>query len=460
VFLWLYIWGLPDIFAGLKSGIKTVFSFGNIQRTATYRDFYRRSSKLLPDVFIDLLLKAAGTNGPVSLSQLSSEAMCRHGISISKQAIDDRFDDKAVLFVKELLGQAIAAQVAPSTDVGFLSKFNRVLVKDATRFDLPDRLKGDFAGFGGKVTSDAGMAIQYEYDLKNGKLHVLDFTSATRNDLRDAAETQGKVCEGDLVLRDLGYFSSLVLAEFEKAGAYYLSRLKSKMEVLPDVGGPLSFSALYGEMSSKGQCRRHINVTIGTKRALKARLVIETVPEEVYEERIRKREAANKKKGQTMSQEFKARARFNLFVTNVPEKDLPADRVHDLYKMRWQIELLFKPWKSTLGVGKIHPMRRDRLLCLLYAKMMLYLAATQVTQMFARFYYCRHNKLLSANKCIKTLMHLFAKDRSELTMQVRNLFGHTQKIAGLFSRNHWLEAKKGKVGFFDLFKLFTCDIDN
>jgi hypothetical protein len=446
--------------AGLKNGIKTVFSFGNIQRAAADCGFYRRSSKLLPDVFIDLLLKAAGTNGPISLSQLSSEAMSRHGISISKQAIDDRFDDKAVKFVKELLGQAIAAQVAPAADVDFLSKFNRVLVKDATRFDLPDRLKGDFAGFGGKVTSEAGMAIQYEYDLKDGKLHALDFTSATRNDLRDAAETQGKACKGDLVLRDLGYFSSPVLAGFDNAGAYYLSRLKSKMEVLLDTGQTLSFTDLYEEMSRKSQYRKHLSVTIGAKRVLKVRLVVETVPEHVYAERIRKREAQNKKKGQTMSHEFKARARFNLFVTNVPEKDLPADRVHDLYKMRWQIELLFKSWKSTLGVGKIHPMRNDRLLCLLYAKLMLYLAATQITQMFARFYYSRHDRLLSANKCIKTLMHLFAIDRSALTMQVRNLFGHTQKIAGLFSRNHWLEAKKGKVGFFDLLKLFTCMSDN
>jgi hypothetical protein len=57
-------------------------------------------------------------------------------------------------------------------------------------------------------------------------------------------------------------------------------------------------------------------------------------------------------------------------------------------------------------------------------------------------------------------MHLFAIDRSALTMQVRNLFGHTQKIAGLFSRNHWLEAKRGKVGFFDLFKLITCVSDD
>jgi hypothetical protein len=252
--------------AGLKSGIKTVFSFGNIQRAAAECGFYRRSSKLLPDVFFDLLLKAAGTNGPISLSQLSSEAMSRHGISISKQAIDDRFDYKAVKFVKELLGQAIAAQMAPAADVAFLSKFNRVLVKDATRFDLPDRLKGDFAGFWGKVTSEAGMAIQYEYDLKNCRLHDLDFTSATRNDLRDAAETQEKACRVDLVLRDLGYFSSPVLAEFGKAGAYYLSRLKSKMEVLLDTGGTLSFSDLYGEMSRKGQYRKHLNVTIYHRR--------------------------------------------------------------------------------------------------------------------------------------------------------------------------------------------------
>jgi len=150
---------LTEIASHLTNGLRKVFSFENLQSTASECLFYRRSSKLLPAIFIDLLLKAAGTNGTCSLSQLSNEAMAAHGISVSKQAIDDRFDDTAVSFVKKIVGQAIAAQVSPLSDTAFMSRFGRVLIKDSTRFDLPSRLKGHFPGFGGKVTSEAGMAI-------------------------------------------------------------------------------------------------------------------------------------------------------------------------------------------------------------------------------------------------------------------------------------------------------------
>jgi len=284
----------------------------------------------------------------------------------------------------------------------------------------------------------------------------LDFTSAKRNDARDANETAGEVRKGDLVVRDLGYFSSPVLAKFAETGAFYLSRLKSKMEVFDGNGLPLSFRELYTTMARKGLCRMHMAVTIGQKQRLPVRLVIETVPEEVYSERIRKREAENKKKGQAMSEEFKTRARFNLMVTNVPEEDLPVVNVYDLYKMRWQVELLFKTWKSTLGIHKVHAMRCERLVCLMYAKLLLYIAAGQTARMFSKYFYITKGKHLSIQKCLKTLIDRFATDRSELTLQKRGISSQMKEMAKLLSRNHWLEERKGRVGFVDSYKLFTC----
>jgi len=350
----------------------------------------------------------------------------------------------------------IAIQVAEPFEPWFLDKFNRVLIKDATRFDLPKRLKENFAGYGGKITSEAGIAIQFEFDLKDWRLHDLDFTPAIRTDMQEAKEKAWHVEKGDLIIRDLGYFSSFSLKSIIKSKAFFLSRLKSKMTVFDEQGQELSFKKLHERMIKNGITRHHINATIGNKEHIPVRLLVETVPDEVYQDRIRKREKENKKKGQKTSEEYKARAHFNLLATNVPENDLPAEKIYKLYKTRWQIELLFKTWKSTLGIDKIHPMRHSRLMCLLYAKLILYLITAQTTKLFGKLFYQKYKKHLSIQKCLKTLMFTFENTRGALILKRASLSGYVQQIEKLLSKNHWLEKKKNKLGFEELIELFSC----
>ena len=65
---------------------------------------------------------------------------------------------------------------------------------------------------------------------------------------------------------------------------------------------------------------------------------------------MRKTLKIHKKKGYQTSEEYKFMSRFNLFITNVPKETLPDEVVSVLYRMRWQIELIFKIWKSIFGI--------------------------------------------------------------------------------------------------------------
>jgi hypothetical protein len=102
----------------------------------------------------------------------------------------------------------------------FLSSFNHVRIKDSTKFNVPSNLKSSYKGSGGSGSvSEAGISIQYEFDLKTGKFLDLTITEAIRNDQQDAKETVGDVCKNDLVLRDLGYFSTPVLQKINEKEA-------------------------------------------------------------------------------------------------------------------------------------------------------------------------------------------------------------------------------------------------
>ena len=47
---------------------------------------------------------------------------------------------------------------------------------------------------------------------------------------------------------------------------------------------------------------------------------------------------------------------------------LKAADIIQLYRLRWQIELVFKTWKSLLCIHKVKAVKKDRLECQLLAR--------------------------------------------------------------------------------------------
>jgi hypothetical protein len=348
----------------------------------------------------------------------------------------------------------MAKQIDGTIDSDFLKRFNRVRIKDATRFDLPQRVKDSFPGFGGKVTSEAALAIQYEFDVKNGKMLDIDITSAKRTDYQDALEKAGDILKGDLVVRDLGYFKTDVFKKIIEAEGFLISRLHSKILVFEQNEKEISFSKLYRKMTRGKQSQMELQVFIGQKEKLPIRLVIDVVPEDVYQNRLIKAQKEAKKKGYMVSDEFKARARFNLMITNIPQDQLPCFLVYQLYKIRWQIELIFKTWKSTYGINKIHPMNYHRLMCLLYAKLLVIIINGQIINLLQRWFYKIYGKLVSRTKCFKTLSNYFYKIRKELLNPEQKTISFLQSLACLISKNHWLEKRRNRTNYGDIFNIF------
>ena len=78
-----------------------------------------------------------------------------------------------------------------------------------------------------------------------------------------------------------------------------------------------------------------------------------------------------KKKGRTPSKNHLALCDWTLFVTHAPSKILPVKIVRSLYRLRWQIELVFKQLKSVLRVHTSNTAKEYRLKCELYGKLIM-----------------------------------------------------------------------------------------
>jgi hypothetical protein len=393
-----------------------------------------------------------------SLNQLAIEAKSEHDIGVSKQGIDKKFNDHTINFLKLLIEKQLTVELDHQIEAGWLSPFNRVTIKDGTRFKLPEDYKDYLPGSGGSA-SKAGACLQFDFDFKSGHVIDLSLTPANRPDARDAVEVLDTVEKNDLVIRDLGYYAFSSFSNISSKGAFFISRLGSKTNVYEMKNEKLQrldFKALYYEMKRHELSMVYKDVFIGTKAKIPVRLAIELMPDAVYEQRMRKTCKIHKKKGYQTSEEYKFMSRFNLFITNVPKEMLPDEVVSVLYRMRWQIELIFKIWKSVIGIHHTRKMKYKRWLCLLHFKLLLMIVNWNIIMAHRNHLYRKKGKLLSLNKCFKTLFDNSHRLRDALKLGLKGIVKFICWAEKILTENHWLERKNKSVGLEKIFYLLYC----
>jgi hypothetical protein len=293
-----------------------------------------------------------------------------HNIDISKQALDKKFSPKTEVFLKAIIARLLEYQfnIEKKVPVG---KISQLRIKDSTKFNLPNHLKEEFPGTGG-CGSPATVSIQYEIDLMRGKIVSIDITPASHADQRESREDMLRLEQGCLYIRDLGYVNMDYMAAIEEQGGYYVNRVFPSMEVYQLKEGkyyPLNMKKCRSLLKGTSKFI-DMKVFLGSRK-LPCRLIIEAVPESVKEERVRKLNLYNKKKGFTMTDSYRMRMGLNLYVTNLPKKLYKAAVIKNVYRLRWQIELLFKGWKSILKINKHSIAKVSRVKCQLYTRLVI-----------------------------------------------------------------------------------------
>ena len=383
---------------------------------------------------------------------MAIETKSVHKVDISRQGIDQRFNESALKYIQSLMREVLSTQVSQFIEIGLLNLFNRVNVKDSSKFDLPSRLKDMLPGFGGSA-SNAGACIQYEFEIKTGHVNDLTITPANRPDSKDALATMDAVLKGDLTIRDLGYFALKYFIAAKKIGAFFLSKLHAKINVYEfkvNDFEELDFRQLYKIMKKNHIERFDKEVYIGKQDKLPVRLIIELMPDEVFNTRMQKINKYNKKKGYQTSKEYSSRARFNLFISNIPLDMIDGEAVAKIYKIRWQIELVFKIWKSIFGLDNITPMKYERLMCTLNARLLLVLIYWETLMIQRGLLFRKTGKLLSIIKCFNTLKENSTILRHILTNEGKGIKDWIKWVVYMFESKHWLEKKKNKLGLEEI----------
>ena len=299
------------------------------------------------------------------------EELCQCGVSvgleITPQGLDQWFTQRASDCLYEVLQAAIAETIqSEAVAIPILQRFAGVYIEDSSSISLPEELATVWQGCGGnQFTSNGGVKLQVRWDMLQGKLDGPYLTDGRTHD-RVAAEMNQALPEGSLLIRDLGYWKLETFATIGQSEAYWLSRMQAQTGFYDQAGQPWTQVAFLQQQSGDSfDCP----IELGVTKRIPARLVGFRVPAPVAAERRRKLKADAKRKGQTLSAARLALCDWSLFVTNVPEELLTAEEILVLARLRWQIELLFKLWKSHGYIDKSRSEKPWRILCELYAKL-------------------------------------------------------------------------------------------
>jgi IS4 transposase len=274
-------------------------------------------------------------------------------------------------------------------------------------FPLPDELSKEFPGNVSRGKKKSQAKIHALYNFTGNNFSFLDIHNFTENDQSLSSTVLAYVHKWDLLLRDMGFLVLSVLKEILAQGAYVISRKNAQTKVY-DIETEQEINL------AKTLRKNHLFdkiILVGKKEKVEMRLVILPVPLAQANQRRRKAKK-DRDKRLNHSKEYYELLGYVIFITNIPQTMCVATEIQKLYGLRWQIEIIFKSWKSCFSLEKLiptkckNPERIYSMICLF----LLFIILFQVVWVNIYYNKSNHNKghlRLSLLKMAKFFMQHF-----------------------------------------------------
>lgn len=89
---------------------------------------------------------------------------------------------------------------------------------------------------------------------------------------------------------------------------------------------------------------------------------------------------------------------FSIYITNVPQSIWPAKVIGTIYRLRWQVELTFKRWKSLLNIDFCQGTNPQRIYTLIYSRLIAIVILHDFYALAAYYAKKVHQRELSPHK--------------------------------------------------------------
>ncbi len=405
---------IPDVEAVLKK-LSDFFDQDRLAVEAQQAGFIQRPRKMTGLAFLGIcVLQGLGQ----SLNVLCG-ALERFSIRMCGQSLDERFTDKALVFMRNLFGQMLEMELSSGGPLDFLGKFSGVFIQDSTVIKLPDSMVALFKGTGGSA-GVSSIKLDLCLDVQDTSCWV-DLRAGASSDNTQAVRNPRA---GALYLRDLGYFNIAFFMLIAEAKAYFLSRLRLKTAIYGDKFGKTVIDLGAEAKKLKADETWSVSAFIGSRKFLPVWLIIQKLPPEVVAIKIAKLKKDRQKRMGKISKEALAWCEFNSYVTNIPLGWFDAWTIIKIYAVRWQIEIMFKVWKSIFTMNEIGKMKSVRIQCMLYGRLIWVLMHMKVFRVFKKSIYGVSQKELSELGAFKQMEEHKEKFKAAILSGLQEAWHH------------------------------------
>jgi putative transposase len=308
--------------------------------------------------------------------------------------------------------QAISHRLSVSDELLKVLGVSSILLLDSSSSTLPKSAKTLFPAPRNNV-APASVKLHLCFDIIKGAVDWFNITEATSHDRNSFPDV--KSLKGKLIIFDLGYWDYYLLAQIIAVGGFFLSRVKSSacIDVIKVIEGlPKHFEG-WGDLFDRKFPDRHskiIEIIGGFSQNYKP----------IFEARV-------------IGFWNPIAKQYHWYVTNLAA---PAKLIYPLYRLRWQIELIFKSLKATFRLADFSTANPNIIHVLLFAALIATIVAHPIAFILAEEHKASMDATPSFQRaamvisgCARLFINfLLSKRKSDLMLLIRELKRQTSEL--------------------------------
>jgi hypothetical protein len=320
----------------IRNGMKRLFGEGQAEKSARESGFVQRLRELQPSDLLLSLLTTLGSRETVALAEIHRTYQAMTGSSIEYKPFHNQLRKEGFAeWMRGIFEKAMSifdiVTLEPRVK-SKLSQFSDILVHDGTSMGVHFGLAEDYPG---RFTTVTPAAIEIHVTM-SGKTGVpTDARLAPDADSEHDYRPDPQRLKNKLVLLDRGYEDHAYFAEISGNGGSYVVRGKTS-------GKPLIVEA----RDSSGNRLRKLEGK---------RLTNKILPRYDVDLVLRFNKRTIDERVVVLYNGMKERKKvFTRLYTNLDQVTFSTVDVGQIYRFRWQIELLFKEFKSHASLRKFN----------------------------------------------------------------------------------------------------------
>lgn len=288
--------------------------------------------------------------------------------------------------LQETAVRAKASGLAQVTDVALMKRLRKaekwlhglcVSLMEESGWEMPAESRGySVRALDGTLVKEPGRGgslWRIHYSVRIPSL-VCDHFELTPTKGAGTGEWLGRFAAspGDLVLADRGFCTPVGIAALSRQGAAVIVRLRtSSLPLFIENGSPLALAERLSKVQEPGMVLEWPVWIKAGKQRIAGRLCVIRKSEAAAARARRRIERKAQQGGPKTKPETLEYAHYVMVFTTLPAAQFSTAEVLEWYRLRWQIELVFKRLKTLAGLGSLPKHHDQSARAWLYGKLLI-----------------------------------------------------------------------------------------